>query len=92
MRAIAYGTTAWAFDDPPPSLPNIIRENLLKSTVPSKLTLKADEYQSAWNEARDSAIKNLEAEVVKRKVSKRSYQSYCALSAMTTEITWSKKL
>ena len=70
MRAIAYGTTAWAFDDPMPPYPSVMRNNVISGGFQHEVA----DHERAWNNARDSAVRNLEEEVMKKRVQKKSYQ------------------
>ena len=71
MRGAAYGTTAWAFGDPLPKMPAQFRQNILQAGS----QWDVDQHDKAWNDARDSAIREIEADVAKRGVSKKSYQT-----------------
>jgi hypothetical protein len=71
LRAVAYGSTAWVFGDPMPAYPSDMRKEQLKWSDP----WKTDQCEKAWNEARDSAVKGHEEEVVKRKIPKEAYQA-----------------
>jgi len=75
MRAVAYGATAWAFDDPMPPYPSVWRHNVFRSYGEGDLGQEeARLREKAWTTSRDSVVESLEKEVVKRKVQKKSYQ------------------
>lgn len=71
LRAVAYGSTAWAFGDPMPAYSSEMRKEQLYWSD----QWKTDQCEKAWNEARDSAVKALEEEIVKRKIPKEAYQA-----------------
>jgi hypothetical protein len=92
MRAIAYATTAWAFDDPIPAPVAWIRPEISQSMIdrakredPSSAATydraavadraNVSEYRKAWNDAARSAVANLDAAVVQKKVQKTNYQA-----------------
>jgi hypothetical protein len=72
MQAIGYALTAWAFNDPIPRYPSSLKGNV--SAFPGKQALP--KLEAAWNEAAAATVRNLEAEVVKKRVHKKSYQTY----------------
>jgi hypothetical protein len=68
VRGICYGLTAWAFDHPKPRCPQQLKDAAFeRSRVPL--------VERAWATAVDGAFRNQDAEVVKRKVSKQSFQA-----------------
>jgi hypothetical protein len=72
IHAIGYALTAWAFNDPIPHYPSSLKENV--SRFPGKQALPR--LEAAWNDAAAATVRNLEAEVAKKRVRKRSYQIY----------------
>jgi hypothetical protein len=72
MQAIGYALTAWAFGDPIPGFPAQLKANV--SSFPGKQALPR--LEAAWNESAKATVGNLEAQVVKKRVKKRSYQIY----------------
>lgn len=69
MRAVAYATTAWAFDDPMPPYPTSLRRNVMHSH-PENVA----DNERAWNEARNLTVKNLNDAVAKSGKSKVAFQ------------------
>ena len=72
MQAIGYTLTAWAFGDPIPGFPLSLRVNY--SVSPGKQAIPR--VEQAWIVASNAAVSNLEAEVVKKRIHKKSYQLF----------------
>ena len=73
MRAVAYTITAWAFDQTPPTQSDTILRRL--STYPLLVGHGIPEHHAAWKVASSQALANLAADVVRRKTSKKAYQT-----------------
>jgi hypothetical protein len=71
MRAIPYTMTAWAFDNPIPASSQVIFNRNIRFYG----AREAPRYQQAWQNASQATRRNLEEEVGRRKVAKRSYQT-----------------
>lgn len=71
MVAVAYTTTAWAFDDPVPDLPPRVQQNIRTSGLGKEIP----GYQKAWKDASKATLQSL-AEMVAKKpgTSKKSFQ------------------
>jgi len=75
MRAVAFGATAWAFDDPTPPFPAVLHDNILRAYGTGHIgQTDLELHETAWRTSRDSVVQSLEKEVAKRNVSKTSYQ------------------
>ena len=72
MQAIGYTLTAWAFGDPSPPFPRSLKANW--SLFPGKQALPR--VEQAWKDTSDATVRNLEAQVAKKRVHKRSYQLF----------------
>jgi hypothetical protein len=74
MQAVNYTIAAWAFGDPIPGFPASLRRNVMAGTGPGAYGLQG--LESAWQEASDAAVRNLEQKVRKAGRSKQSYQLF----------------
>ncbi|MBZ5626501.1 MAG: hypothetical protein LAQ69_48635 [Acidobacteriia bacterium] len=72
MQAIGYSLTAWAFGDPIPPFPSSLRANF--SNFPGQQALPR--VEQAWTEASEATVRNLEAEVLKKRRHKKSYRDF----------------
>ena len=72
MQAIGFALTAWVFGDEIPSYPPKLAVRYTR--VHGKTELIS--VQQAWKAASDAIVRNLEAEAVKKRRSKESYQLY----------------
>ena len=67
MRAVAYSTTAWAFNENTPGTSQVIKN--------ITTTYERERAQKAWNDASAETRNVLEREVVKRRVKKSNMQA-----------------
>jgi hypothetical protein len=74
MQAVNYAITAWAFGDPIPGVPASLRRNVRAGTGPGNSGIQR--VESAWQEASDAAVRNLEQKVRQQGRSKESYQLF----------------
>ena len=72
QQAIGYTLTAWAFGDSIPPFPSTLRAS--NSQFPGKQVLPR--LEGAWTESATATVRNLEAEVIKKKKHKESYQVF----------------
>ncbi len=70
MVAEAYVVTAWTFDDPIPSLPASVRQNVRGSYQAGELP----RYQEVWDKASQVVVSKLNAAASKAGASKKSLQ------------------
>jgi len=68
MGAVAYTTTAWAFDDPIPGYPQRIKNNLRMNGMADKIGSR----ERAWQRASQETLHHLADLAKKERVSTRS--------------------